>query len=73
MKKKVVIAGGTGFIGQYLQAKFKDLGYEVVIISRQSPHIQWSNHAGIVEALERAEMVINLAGKSVNCRYNSTN
>lgn len=73
MKKKVVIAGGTGFIGQYLQAKFKDLGYEVVIISRKSPHIQWSNHAGIVDALERADMVINLAGKSVNCRYNPTN
>lgn len=73
MEKKVVIAGGTGFIGQYLQAKFKDLGYEVVIISRQSPHTQWSNHAGIVDALERAEMVINLAGKSVNCRYNPTN
>lgn len=73
MKKKVVIAGGTGFIGKYLQAKFKDLGYEVVIISRQSPHIQWSNQVGIVDALERAEMVINLAGKSVNCRYNPTN
>jgi uncharacterized protein (TIGR01777 family) len=73
MKKKIVIAGGTGFIGQYFERKFTKLGYEVKIISRQSHHISWSDHAGIVEAMEQAEMVINLAGKSVNCRYNEKN
>ncbi|WP_019413699.1 TIGR01777 family oxidoreductase [Paenisporosarcina sp. TG20] len=73
MEKTIVIAGGTGFIGQYLEGKYKDLGYDVKIISRQSQHISWSNQAGIIEALERSEMVINLAGKSVNCRYNESN
>ena len=73
MKKKIVIAGGTGFIGQYLETKFTDSGYEVIFISRQSHHLSWSNHRGIVEALDHAEMLINLAGKSVNCRYNDAN
>ncbi|WP_159882028.1 TIGR01777 family oxidoreductase [Paenibacillus puerhi] len=71
--KKVVLAGGTGFIGQYLEDKFKRLGYEVIIISRQPQHVAWHDTDGIVQALEHAEMLINLAGKSVNCRYNRAN
>jgi len=73
MNKKIVIAGGTGFTGQYFTKKFKALGYEVFIISRQQQHINWNNTAEIVEALEGAEMLINLAGKSVDCRYNEKN
>lgn len=73
MTRKVVLAGGTGFIGQYLEKKLVALGIEVYIISRQSPHIAWDDHQGIVQALDGAEMVINLAGKSVNCRYNEQN
>jgi uncharacterized protein (TIGR01777 family) len=71
--KKVVLAGGTGFIGEYFQKKFMDLGYEVVIISRQEKHISWEDQLGIKHALEDAELLINLAGKSVNCRYNEVN
>ena len=41
MKKKVVLAGGTGFIGQYFEREFYELGYEVKIISRQPQHISW--------------------------------
>jgi len=73
MKKKIVLAGGTGFIGLYLQKKFHDLNYEVKIISRHPNHITWNDHEGIVKALENAEMLINLAGKSVDCRYNAKN
>lgn len=73
MTRKVVLAGGTGFIGRYLEKRFAALGIEVQIISRQSPHIAWDDHQGIVQALDGAEMVINLAGKSVNCRYNEQN
>lgn len=73
MKRKVVIAGGTGFIGQYFKRKFQELGYKVIIISRSSHHITWDERTEIVHALENAEMLINLAGKSVNCRYNQKN
>lgn len=73
MKKKIVIAGGTGFIGHYFEEKFTNLGYEVIIISRQSQHLSWTDQASIVKTLEDAEMLINLAGKSVNCRYTENN
>ena len=73
MKKKIIIAGGTGFIGKYLQQKFEELGYEVKIISRQKNNIKWGNEADIISALENAEILINLAGKSVDCRYNEKN
>lgn len=70
---KVVLAGGTGFVGQDFAQRFRKQGYEVLIISRQPGHIAWEDRAGIVEALEEAEMLINLAGKSVNCRYTEEN
>jgi uncharacterized protein (TIGR01777 family) len=73
MKKRVILAGGTGFIGKYFEKKFKSLGYEVKIISRQDNHISWNNNAEIVEAMENSEILINLAGKSVDCRYNTKN
>lgn len=73
MEKKIVIAGGTGFIGNYLESYFKGQGYVVKIISRQPHTIVWTDTAAIIEALEGAEMLINLAGKSVDCRYNEIN
>ncbi|WP_341959997.1 TIGR01777 family oxidoreductase [Planococcus maritimus] len=73
MVKKAVIAGGTGFIGAYLKEKYERLGYRVYIISRQSGHIQWGDAQGMVDALDGAKLVINLAGKSVNCRYMEAN
>jgi uncharacterized protein (TIGR01777 family) len=71
--KKIVLAGGTGFIGKYLEKRFSALNYDVKIISRQRDHINWSSEAVLINALEGAELVINLAGKSVNCRYNDQN
>ncbi|WP_018932175.1 TIGR01777 family oxidoreductase [Gracilibacillus lacisalsi] len=73
MTSKVVLAGGTGFIGQYFQQKFEVLGYKVILIARKAPAITWNDHESMVDALENAEMVINLAGKSVNCRYHEQN
>lgn len=73
MKKKVILAGGTGFIGKYFEQKFKALDYEVLIISRQTGHIDWRDQARLIAALENADMLINLAGKSVDCRYNEHN
>jgi uncharacterized protein len=73
VEKKIVIAGGTGFIGRYLQKRFQEKGYNVTIISRQSPHVSWECPNAIVQSLECADMLINLAGKSVDCRYNEKN
>lgn len=73
MDKKIVIAGGTGFVGKYLKQKYKALGYNVIIISRQKEHINWDDQIAITAALENSIMLINLAGKSVDCRYNKKN
>ena len=71
--KKIVLAGGTGFVGKYLKTKFIELGYDVRIISRQNNSIPWTDSDSILEAIENSEMLINLAGKSVDCRYNKKN
>ncbi|MNG64405.1 Epimerase family protein [compost metagenome] len=70
---KIVIAGGTGFVGQYLSKRFQIMGYQVILVGRQKGNIPWTDTDGISAALEHAEMLINLAGKSVNCRYNASN
>jgi uncharacterized protein (TIGR01777 family) len=73
LMKKIILAGGTGFVGKYLETAFKKNGNEVIIISRQHGHISWSDQEEIITALENSDLLINLAGKSVNCRYNQKN
>lgn len=70
--KKVVIAGGTGFIGSYLAVRFQESGFKVLIVSRNPAHISWKP-IDLLEAFEGAELVINLAGKSINCQHNAKN
>ncbi|MBL0315018.1 MAG: TIGR01777 family protein [Flavobacteriales bacterium] len=72
MKGKIVIAGGTGFLGNYLHEKFTALGYHVEIISR-SNGISWDDTTKLTETINGSLAVINLAGKSVNCRYTESN
>jgi uncharacterized protein (TIGR01777 family) len=72
MKEKIVLAGGTGFLGSYLQKRFIDSGYDVIIISR-SHGIYWNDDDGLKTAINGSLAVINLAGKSVNCRYTEKN
>lgn len=79
MKKlKLVIAGGKGFLGRHLEAHFASLGYQVVILSRSKPSgnsIWWdAEKLGPWAAeLEGAEVLINMAGRTVDCRYTEAN
>lgn len=80
--KKIVIAGGTGFIGNGLVEYFGEHN-RIVILSRrplsgERPNVtfvQWDGRTtgAWTAALEDADLLINLAGKSVNCRYNEAN
>jgi uncharacterized protein len=70
---KIVIAGGTGFLGRFLAAKFRSEGDEVIIISRTKGDVLWSDQESIINALDNSDLVINLAGKSVDCRYTEKN
>ena len=77
---KIVIAGGTGQVGTVLCRAFADSGDDVVLLSRSPkgvlPHaIRWDGRTQGAWAgeLEGADVVINLAGRSVNCRYGKQN
>lgn len=87
---KIVLAGGTGFLGKALQQFYCDKATEIVVLSRsvntlaqRKPscsivrHAYWpnklTNDRSWMLELEGADLVINLAGKNVNCRYNDAN
>lgn len=77
---KVVLAGGSGQVGTLLARWFSAKGDEVVILSRNSEPAQWrtvawdaKSQGDWVGEIEGADIVINLAGRSVNCRYNPEN
>lgn len=77
---KIVIPGGSGQIGTVLARAFVADGHEVVVLSRkpgQAPWriVEWDGEmlGRWVTELDGADVVINLAGRSVNCRYGSRN
>jgi uncharacterized protein (TIGR01777 family) len=76
---KIVIPGGTGQVGGVLSRAFRARGHDVVVLSRGGTSdarvVPWDGHtvdawAGEVDG---ADVVINLAGRSVNCRYTEAN
>ena len=77
---KMVIAGGSGQVGRILQRAFAGR-YEVVVLSRKARRgngvrcVKWDGETVGAWAgeLEGADVLINLAGRSVNCRYNEKN
>src|ERR1700685_2372454 len=80
--KKIVLAGGNGYLGKVLTEYYKDKTAEIVILSRherqQEGHVRtvvWDGKtAGRWTAeLVNADMLINLCGKNVNCRYTEKN
>src|SRR3989442_1606361 len=82
MTRRIVLAGGNGFIGRLLVKSFVAGNYEVVILTR-SPvagetairQVRWDGRTlgDWAGELEGAHALINLAGRSVNCRYNARN
>ena len=77
---KIVIPGGSGQVGTILARAFHDDGHEVIVISRKATHGKWPTIGWDGETLgdwadeiDGADVVINLAGRSVNCRYNAKN
>jgi uncharacterized protein (TIGR01777 family) len=82
MKQKIIIAGGTGFLGSCLCEKYNNKDVEITILSRKLlknhdnvSYVQWdAKTAGDWTIhLEGSTAIINLVGKSVNCRYTEKN
>lgn len=77
---KIVIPGGSGQVGQILARAFQSDGHEVVILGRSAgaPAGRFVHWDGVMlgtwsNEIDGADVVINLAGRSVNCRYNAVN
>jgi len=77
---KVVIPGGTGQVGTLLARALAAAGHEVVVLSRAPRPALWKTVAWDAETVgtwaaefDGADAVVNLAGRSVNCRYSAAN
>jgi len=80
--KRLVIAGGSGFLGRALSAHFQKSGYAITILTRLPKasangmrEIGWDARilGNWTRELEGVSAVINLTGRSVNCRYYERN
>lgn len=79
---KIILAGGSGFLGRLLSLHLAGCGHEVVILTRtpSAPtgpirEVVWDGKSitGWARELDGALAVINLAGRSVDCRYHARN
>ena len=75
---KVVIPGGTGQVGTALRRALRRDGHEVVILTRRAAgpgQAAWDGErlGPWAAEVDGSDVVINLAGRSVNCRYTKSN
>jgi uncharacterized protein (TIGR01777 family) len=82
MSRRIILAGGSGFLGQSLAEVLVGKGYEVIVLGRGASgvrgairHVQWDGRTpgewgGL---LDGAKAVVNLTGRSVNCRHTPEN
>ena len=82
-KKIMMIAGANGFMGRYLSRYFLEKGWRVFGLARRTKglasgveFLQWDGvnvETSWADVLEKVDVLINLAGRTVNCRYNDQN
>jgi uncharacterized protein (TIGR01777 family) len=79
---KIILAGGSGFMGTTLAEHYKEKTKEIIILTRGKErtegNIRYLNWNGKepgpwLTEIENADLLVNLTGKSVNCRYNEKN
>ena len=80
--KRIILAGGSGFVGQALVPALRANGYDIVVLGRGAAHrqgkvdyLQWDGRTlgDWTEAIDGAEAIVNLTGKNINCRHNAEN
>jgi uncharacterized protein (TIGR01777 family) len=77
---KIVIAGGSGQVGTLLARHFHQEGHQVLVLTRYVRNTPWqtctwdgATLGPWIAEVDGSEVWINLAGRSVNCRYNQHN
>jgi len=77
---KIVIPGGSGQVGTVLARAFHADGHDVVVLSREPKPRRWrvvrwdgATLGGWQAEIDGSDVVINLTGRSVNCRYSAAN
>lgn len=81
MKRRIILAGGSGCLGRLLARRFTERGDEVVVLTRNprsgqdAREVFWDGETSGDWAIEieGATALINLAGRSVDCRYHARN
>ena len=80
--KKIILAGGNGYLGKVLANYYKDKTDEIIILSRHEKQTEQNVRTVVWDGkspgkwtaeLVNADMLINLCGKNVNCRYTEKN
>ena len=78
--RRVVIPGGSGHVGTLMAKHFHARGDEVVVLSRRAVPAPWRvvrwdgvNPGSWIHELDGCDVLMNLVGRSVNCRYNPPN
>ena len=77
---RIVLPGGSGQVGTLVARHFHSQGHDVVVIARTAGRAPWRTVPWNGESLgpwteefENADLVINVAGRNVNCRYSEAN
>ncbi len=77
---KILIPGGSGQVGVVLTRAFQADGHDVVVLSRRPASAPWrtvewdgKTLGDWASEVDGTDVIINLAGRSVNCRYNTEN
>jgi uncharacterized protein (TIGR01777 family) len=77
--KRIVLAGGSGFLGSILSDHFSAAGWEIIVLTRKQKGSQkaalWDGKTlgPWTEQLEGADALVNLSGRSINCRFTPHN
>jgi len=80
--KRIVLAGGNGYLGRILAHHYKEKAEEIIVLSRSAKPehdnvstIVWDakTRGEWVNFIDGADMLVNLCGKNVNCRYTEKN
>lgn len=72
LTRRAVVAGASGFVGRHIVGALRADGYDVIRIGRHE-QVRWDDQAAVDAAVEGADLILNLAGRTVNCRYTDRN